>query len=273
MMLKIGEFARIGQVSIATLRHYDQYGLLKPNALDPDTGYRYYAFDQLARLNRILALKELGFPLKQIAQLLKEDISVEQLQGMFKLKQAQTQALIEVEQARLASIAARLRQIEQEGKMPAHEVILKQVEALLVASIRQFTPLDEERGQAYEKIIDYLEQQHVRPEQPDILILHSRHEIFDDAIKIDMETAVPLPANVPGNEQISIHTLPSALVASTVHTGDDLSLGRAYFTLHRWMQDNGYRFAGPPRNVHLQRTKHMDPNQYVTEVQFPVEKQ
>ena len=62
-MLKIGEFARMGQVSIATLRHYDQCGLLKPNELDPDTGYRYYSLDQLARLNRILAFKELGFPL------------------------------------------------------------------------------------------------------------------------------------------------------------------------------------------------------------------
>lgn len=135
------------------------------------------------------------------------------------------------------------------------------------------TPLTEERGQAYEKIIAYLELQHVRPEQPDILILHSRHEVFDDAIKIDMETAVPLPGRVPDNDQISIRTLPGALVASTVHTGDDLSLGQAYVALHRWMQGNGYRFAGPPRNVHLRRTKHTDPNQYVTEVQFPVEKQ
>ncbi|MBA2678638.1 MAG: MerR family transcriptional regulator [Ktedonobacteraceae bacterium] len=273
MMLKIGEFARIGRVSIATLRHYDQYGLLKPDALDPDTGYRYYAFDQLARLNRILALKELGFPLDQITQLLEEDISLEQLHGMFKLKQAQTQALIEIEQTRLASIAARLRQIEQEGKMPAHEVLLKQVDALLVASIRKITPLDEERGQAYEKILAYLEQQHIRPEQPDILILHSRHEFSDEAIEIDMETAIPLPDEVQGNKQISIRMLPSALMASAVHTGDDLSLGRAHVTLHRWMQDNGYRFAGPPRLVHLQRTKYVDPNQYVTEVQFPVEKQ
>src|SRR5260370_42005217 len=40
---KIGEFARVNQVSIATLRHYDQCGLLKPVALDPDTGYRYYS--------------------------------------------------------------------------------------------------------------------------------------------------------------------------------------------------------------------------------------
>src|SRR6266699_3056976 len=116
-VLKIGEFARVGQVSIATLRHYDQCGLLKPNALDPDTGYRYYSLDQLPRLHRILALKDLGFPLDEIAQLLEQDLSLEQLRGMFKLKQAHIQQVIDVEQERLRRVAARLRQIEQEGIM------------------------------------------------------------------------------------------------------------------------------------------------------------
>ena len=133
--LKIGEFSRVGQVSIATLRYYDQCGLLKPNALDPDTGYRYYTLDQLSRLNRILALKDFGFPLEQIAWLLEENLSLDQLQVMFTLKQAQTKHMIEIEQARLARIAARLRQIEQEGIMPAYEVLLKQVDPLLVASV------------------------------------------------------------------------------------------------------------------------------------------
>src|SRR6266849_2891268 len=100
IVLKIGEFARVGQVSIATLRYYDQCGLLKPNALDPDTGYRYYSLDQLARLNRILALKDLGFPLEQVAHLLEKDLSLEQLRGMFIHKQAQTQQLIDTEQSR-----------------------------------------------------------------------------------------------------------------------------------------------------------------------------
>ena len=55
IVLKIGEFARVGQVSVATLRHYDQYGLLKPTTLDQETGYRYYALDQLPRLKSHLS--------------------------------------------------------------------------------------------------------------------------------------------------------------------------------------------------------------------------
>jgi DNA-binding transcriptional MerR regulator len=273
MILKIGEFARVGQVSIATLRYYDQCGLLKPNALDPDTGYRYYSLDQLARLNRILALKELDFPLEQIARLLEEDLSLEQLRGMFTLKQAQTQQLIDTEQARLTRLAARICQIEQEGKMPAYDVILKQVDPLLVASIRDRIPIISERGHLYETLSAYLDQQGVQGSQPDLLLLHSRHRLHDEEMSIDVEVAMPLPTALPGNEQIRIRRLPRGLMAYTVHTGEDLFLGRAYVALYRWMTDNGYRLIGPPRLVHLQHAKDMDPSQYVTEVQFPVEKE
>jgi DNA-binding transcriptional MerR regulator len=272
-ILKIGEFARVGQVSIATLRHYDQCGLLKPNALDPDTSYRYYSLDQLARLNRILALKELDFPLEQIARLLEEDLSLEQLRGMFTLKQAQTQHLIDTERARLTRLAARIRQIEQEGKMPAYEVLLKQVDALLVASIRDRIPNITEREHLYETLSKYLDQQGVQSSQPDLLLLHSRHELHDKEMSIDVEVAMPLPTALSGNEQIRIRWLPSGSMACTVHTGDDLSIGRAYVALHRWMTDNGYRLNSSPRQVHLQRAEYMDPNRYVTEVQFPVAKQ
>ena len=146
-MFKIGEFARIAQVSIVTLRYYDRCGLLKPNALDPDTGYRYYTLDQLARLNRILALKDLGFPLEQITRLLEEVLSLDQLRAMFALKQAQVQHMIDVEETRLARLSARLRQIEQEGTMPAYEILLKQVGPILVASIRSFIQLGDDMGQ------------------------------------------------------------------------------------------------------------------------------
>ena len=272
-ILKIGEFARVGQVSIATLRHYDQCGLLKPNALDPDTSYRYYSLDQLARLNRILALKELDFPLEQIARLLEEDLSLEQLRVMFTLKQAQTQHLIDTERARLTRLAARIRQIEQEGKMPAYEVLLKQVDALLVASIRDRIPNITEREHLYEILSAYLDQQGVQSSQPDMLLLHSRHEFHDEEMSIDVEVAMPLPTALSGNEQIRIRRLPSGSMACTVHTGDDLSIGRAYVALYRWMTDNGYRLNSSPRLVHLQRAEYMDPSHYVTEVQFPVAKQ
>ena len=68
-MLKIGEFSKLAQVSIKTLRYYAELGLLTPGWVDRYTGYRYYTLQQLPRLNRILTLKELGFPLEQTLNL------------------------------------------------------------------------------------------------------------------------------------------------------------------------------------------------------------
>src|SRR5215469_16720876 len=77
--LKIGEFSKLVQVSVPTLRYYDQVGLLKPVEVDRFTGYRYYSASQLPRLNRILALKGLGFSLEQIAVVLAEGLTPEQM--------------------------------------------------------------------------------------------------------------------------------------------------------------------------------------------------
>ena len=157
--------------------------------------------------------------------------------------------------------------------MPAYEVLLKQVDALLVASIREMVPLDGRLEQSDGKIAAYLHQQGVQPGSPVLFLLHSRSEQRDDGLYIDRETAIPLPTPLPGNEQIAIRMLSAGLMACTIHTGADLFLGQAFAALYRWMEDNGYQVIGPPRQLRLRHGEHMDPTQYVTEVQFPVVKQ
>ena len=80
-MFSIGEFSRLGGVSVRTLRHYDEIGLLRPATVDPDTGYRGYSADQLGQLNRIMALKELGLSLTQARRLL-DGITLDELHGL-----------------------------------------------------------------------------------------------------------------------------------------------------------------------------------------------
>ena len=271
-MLKIGEFAQLGQVSIATLRHYDQFGLLKPTMLDPQSGYRYYSLAQLPRLHRIVTLKDLGFPLLQIAQLLEENLSLEQLQALFRLKQAHIQQVIDMEQERLTRVAARLRQIEQEGSMPAYEMLLKQVDPLLVATIRKNVPLGDDFLQTYETILSYINSQgmsHI----PHLLLWYSPFEMHEDGAYADVEFAIPLRAALPGNEQIKVRTLPGGLMACTVHPGHALSLGKAHQALRHWLTENNYRLNGPPRQVQLQLAESANPGYAITEIQFPVDRQ
>jgi DNA-binding transcriptional MerR regulator len=102
-MFKIGDFSKLSRVSIKALRLYDEMRLLKPIQVDQFTSYRYYCASQLPRLNRILAFKDLGFSLEQILKLLDEDLSLAEIRGMLRLKQAELQNYIETEQARLAN--------------------------------------------------------------------------------------------------------------------------------------------------------------------------
>ena len=123
MKLKIGDFARMGQVTVQTLRHYDELGLLKPSEVDPLSGYRYYMLNQLPRLHRILALKDLGFSLEQIMHLLEDDLPPAELRGMLRLKQAELRRQVEEGLDRLERLEARLRLIEEEGEAAMHNIL------------------------------------------------------------------------------------------------------------------------------------------------------
>jgi DNA-binding transcriptional MerR regulator len=134
-MFTIGDFARHGRVSVRMLRHYDASGLLRPAWVEPAGGYRFYEAGQLARLNRIIALKDLGFTLDQVHAMLDEQVSTEQLRGMLRLRQAELRSQIAADTSRLAQVEARLRIIEMEGAMPTDDIQVKRIPAVRVAEL------------------------------------------------------------------------------------------------------------------------------------------
>lgn len=266
-MLTIGDFSKLSRVPVKTLRYYDEVGLFKPIEVDRFTSYRYYSASQLPRLNRILALKDLGFSLEQVAQVLNEGLSPEQLRGMFRLKHAELQQRVVQEQERLARVEARLRQIETEETMPTYDVIVKNVESQLVASIRSIIQRYQDVGQLFGEVYAHLRQ----GEAPGLAIWH------DDGYKasnIDAEAIVPLKSRVPGTERVKVYELPAATMASTVHHGSYATLNLAYDAALRWIETNGYKIVGPNRELYLYCTQpvRQDDESYVTELQFPVEK-
>lgn len=68
MYYKIGDFSKLTNISIRTLRYYDEIGILKPEYVDPYSGYRYYTDKNLDEVKSIVFLKNLSFSLEEIAQ-------------------------------------------------------------------------------------------------------------------------------------------------------------------------------------------------------------
>src|SRR3954469_24307212 len=103
-MFSIGDFAGLGRVSVRMLRHYDAIGLLRPAHVDRHSGYRYYAAAQLRTLNRIVALKDLGFTLQHVQTLIEEKVDTGEMRGMLRLRRAELAAQVKRDNERLAQV-------------------------------------------------------------------------------------------------------------------------------------------------------------------------
>ncbi len=271
-MLKIGDFARLAQIPVKTLRYYDDLGLITPARVDPMTGYRYYALEQLPRLNRLLALKDLGFSLEQVARVLNEGVTHEQLRGMLTLKRAEVEHRLNEERERLARIEARLKEIEMEEHMPEYDVALKTVPPMMVAACRIRIPTNDMvpkvLGDAYARTYDHVRAQGGRALDPCMALWHTSADTYADE---DAEAIVPVDRALPNSDEVKVYQLDGATVASAVHHGNFAEFTQLHPALLRWIEANGYSIVGPSREIYI-RLDHQQPQDSVTEVQYPVEK-
>ena len=271
-MFSIGDFARHGRVSVRMLRHYDATGLLRPARVDPASGYRFYAAAQLARLNRIIALKDLGFTLEQVRSLLDQEVSADQLAGMLRLRRAELEAQIAADTARLTQVEARLRIIQLEGTMPADDIQIKSVPATTVAELAAVAPSLEPASigpviqPLYSQLRDRLDRAGLAPCGPGIAWYEDGP---DDTVVVHASLPVSAEPDGSGNGDVTITTLPGLGRAATiVHRGSMDHVLATIQTLGRWVEAHGYRPAGHPREVYLDCPD--DQDQWVTELQEPL---
>lgn len=271
-MFKIRDFAEIAQVSMSMLRYYDEIGLFKPAHVDPLTGYRFYSIDQLLRLNRILALKDLGLELALIVQFLDEEMTANALQGMLRLKQAQLQQRIQAEQEQLASIEARLKYIEHDGSKLAHEVVLKAVKPYTVLASRTRVTGFVPNVQYARALLTMLKQNGIEPKGSTLYLydenVSSKEIEAEVAVPVDLSSMPTLSAG--WEDRITLRELPGVpRIASTLYHGTPHAIAEAYQALGTWIAANNYIITGPCRKVCLRWSG--DLNDYLTEIQFPVE--
>lgn len=281
-MLKIGDFSKLTRVSIKMLRHYDDLGLLKPAHVDPFTGYRYYAADQLPRLNRIIALKDMGFSLEQIAYLLDKNLTADQLRGMLQVKRMEVEQRLREEQERLGRIESRLLQIEAETHNTAYDVVLREVASGIYATIRHTMDADYQLERLFDQAERYAAMHRARAAAPPLAIFYDAGYQESDS---DVEIAIPLTAALPNGGGVIVREIPGTReMACVVHTGCYSTLQHASNALLLWVGANGYEVAGPLREVYLRfgadQTGYSVPSAYlakesselVTELQIPVKK-
>lgn len=274
-MLSIGDFARHGRVSVRMLRHYDAIGLLRPDRVDPGSGYRYYTAGQLARLNRIVALKDLGFTLEQVGRMLDDAVGTAELRGMLSLRHAELEQRIAGDRARLVQVETRLRIIEKEGAMPAHDVVIKSIPAVRVAELTGIaadfepTSIGPVIGPLYDDLVCRLQRAGVNIVGPAIAYYEERAAGDGSVI---VHAAMPVAADPAAGQDFTIVDLPAVAQAATlVHRGNMDDVLEPWQALLRWIDSNGYRPTGSTREVTLEYSE--DRDKFVTELQEPIEPQ
>ncbi|HEY5399162.1 MAG TPA: helix-turn-helix domain-containing protein [Trebonia sp.] len=253
-MFSIGEFARLGAVSVRTLRHYDEIGLMHPARVDPVTGYRSYAADQLGQLNRIMALKDLGFSLEQTNKLL-SGITLEELRGMLALRRAQLEQELDEYTTRLRGVEARLRYIEGENAMPADDITVKKIPAMGVVAIAGTAPGDDpihvvpvvNRARAQFDELDIAGRAKVTGPFMVFFEYNEDNEGDDVTVFLALPVAAP-PAELPPPAQYKV--LPAIEAATAVRNGRASSIYPAvYHDLVHWANAHCFQTSGPGRDI------------------------
>jgi DNA-binding transcriptional MerR regulator len=270
-MHTIGEFARLGQVSTRALRYYDEIGLLNPAEVDPATGYRGYLASQLRRLNQILALRELGLSLQEIATLL-EGIDDEDLRRMLVRRLSAARVELSAITVQTERLEARLRALEGEEPM-IDDVIVKSLPAtrlivvgsaapgmgptnLLPVFRETFPRLRELRAAAQITTVGPGMAFYVRDSETREITAYASYPVSDEVVEI--------------GEPAQVMVLPPVATAATIvreGNGRDV-FPNAISDLYAWMEVHGYERVGLGRDIF----RHTDPDRskWVYEIQYPM---
>ena len=270
-MLKIGEFSKLSRVSIRMLRHYDEIGLLKPVYIDPDSGYRYYGEDQLSMAGRITSLKDMGFGLSAISQLLERQLTPEQLSRHLLLKQAELRKEYERLGYRLRLLDTALQRLRKDETMK-YDVTVKTFPKRYAATVRMTIPTYEQEGMLWGILMEETAHLNLIADDPCYCcaVFHDSEHKEND---VDVEITKTVRGTYPDTKHVRFRTLPEVTVASAVCQGSYALMGEVMGEVAQWVMANGYAFSGPTFLIyHVSPYETTNPNEFVTEVCYPVRK-
>ena len=270
-MLRIGEFSKLSRVSIRMLRHYDEIGVLKPVYIAADSGYRYYSENQLLIAGRITALKDMGFSLSVIRQLLAHYDDKGMLEQYLLLKQTELQEEYQHMAYRLRLLETAIERLRKDDAMK-YDVTLVKFPERYAAGVRMTIPSYEQEGMLWGILMKETQQMNLIESEPCYCcaVFHDKEYKEEN---VDVEVYKTVEGAYSDTEHVRFQRLPEVLVASATCKGAYDQMDEVMSAVAQWVSDNGYVFSGPAFNIyHVSPYETSDPDEYVTEVCYPVRK-
>ena len=270
-MLKIGEFSKLSRVSVRMLRHYDELKLLVPVTTDPFTGYRYYSEDQLPAAGKIAALKDMGFGLAAIGEmLLLEDR--QRLDELLAQKQAELREREGEIQRQMRLLDTARKGLRKDVPIMEYNVTRKTLPQRQVASVRMTIPSYDQEGMLWSVLARETAALKIQPDDP----CYCSATFYDGEYKesdVDVEVQKTVKGTYPDTEHVKFKTMPAVTFASATYQGPYSKISEANAAVAAWIRDNGYAYDGPAFNIyHVSPYETQNPEKFVTEICYPVRK-
>ena len=272
-MFKIGEFSKLSRISIRMLRHYDEIGLLVPEETDPWTGYRRYAASQLMTANRITALRCLGFSLAETAALLACWEDRDAMERRLLARRAAVESSLREAADRLRLLDTALERLRKDEATMKYDVTIKTLPERRVASVRQILPGYDREGDLWHIFAQETASLRIQDGDPPLCasVFHDGEYKESD---VDVEIQKTVRGTYPDTAHVKFKTVPAVTVASATFQGGYHLIGEVNQALAAWVEANGYAFDGPFFNIyHVSPRETRDPDEFITEVCYPVRKQ
>ena len=265
-MLKIGDFSRLSRVSIRMLRYYDEVGLLKPDKVNDFIGYRYYNEEQLLVMGKINALKDMGFGVTAIAEIMKSS-NPKEIEQIFQVQKAQLLEEVKDLNHRIRFLDTAIARLRKDEIMK-YDSIIKQMPKGYVASVRKVIPKYEEEGRLWHILFSETAKFGMIPCGPAMAKLHDKEYKEND---VDVEVQIEVKGHYENTENVTFFTEPEMTVASATFKGSYDQFSDVYASLAAWVSENGYEFTGPMIDVyHVSPNDTQNPDEFVTEICCPV---
>lgn len=268
--LKIGEFSKMMQVTVKTLRYYEQKGLLLPYEVDEWTGYRYYSIYQMQRLNIIRGLQQQGFTLEEIKELLEDGEqmpSIDQLTQKIEETEHQLQLLIK-RRSQLLKWLDSHKQIKTMEK-----VNIQSLPEIIVASHREIIPNYDALGVlCVNKIGPEMQRLGCKCPPPGycFTIEHNKEYRSTD---LDIEYCEQVEEIGKDSNIIQFKHLPAVEKALCIkHIGPYERFHESFTEAFRYMEEKGYKPVGHTRICYIDGVWNKDnPEQWLSIIQIPIE--
>ena len=268
--LKIGEFSKMMQVTVKTLRHYEQKGLLVPYEVDEWTGYRYYSITQMQRLNTIRGLQRQGFTLEEIKELLEDGAqtpSIEQLTQKIEETERQLQLLTE-RRSQLLKWMDSHKQIKTMEKF-----CIQSLPEIIVASHREIISGYSALGLlCVNKIGPEMQRLGCKCPPPGYCFTIEHNQEFC-AENIDIEYCEQVEEMGNDSDIIQFKRLPAVKKALCMkHVGPYERFYESFTEAFAYMEEQGYKVVGHPRTCYIDGIWNQeDPEKWLSIIQIPIE--